>query len=110
MLGHNLDQRRTDDHTVRRLGDGLRLLRRANAEAHRDWQVRRCLEPGHGLFDKLVNGAPPMAPLLFPNLVGLALIGLWALIPHLEEAGSGSSWLGSTYQWAHPQEPEGAAE
>ena len=36
-------------------------------------------EPGASLWDRLVNGAPPMAPLLFPNLVGLALIGLWAL-------------------------------
>ena len=62
------------------------------------------VEPGHNLFDKLVNGAPPMAPLLFPNLVGLALIGMWALIPHLEEATPGGSWLGATYDWAHPGE------
>jgi hypothetical protein len=34
------------------------------------------MEPGHSLFDRLVNGAPPMAPLLFPNLVGLGLITL----------------------------------
>jgi hypothetical protein len=61
-------------------------------------------EPGHNLFDKLVNGAPPMAPLLFPNLVGLALIGMWALVPHLEETSAGS-WLGATYEWVHPQEP-----
>jgi hypothetical protein len=54
------------------------------------------VEPGHNLWEKLVNGAPPMAPLLFPNLVGLALIGLWALIPHVEESAS-QSWLGSTY-------------
>ena len=60
--------------------------------------------PGHDLFDKLVNGAPPMAPLLFPNLVGLALIGMWALLPHLEEAGPGRSWLGATYDWAHPED------
>ena len=58
------------------------------------------VEPGHSLFDRLVNGAPPMAPLLFPNLVGLAMIGLWALIPHLEEA-TGSSWVGATYEWVH---------
>jgi hypothetical protein len=45
------------------------------------------VEPGHNIFDKLVNGAPPMAPLLFPNLVGLALIGMWALIPHVSESG-----------------------
>lgn len=68
------------------------------------------VEPGHTLWEKLVNGAPPMAPLLFPNLVGLALIGLWALIPHVEESGAGTSWVGSAYQWAHPQGIEGPAE
>jgi hypothetical protein len=62
------------------------------------------VEPGHSLFEKLVNGAPPMAPLLFPNLVGLAFIGLWALIPHLPEAAPRTSWLGATYMWAHPAE------
>lgn len=62
------------------------------------------VEPGHSIFDKLVNGAPPMAPLLFPNLVGLALIGIWALLPHLEEATPGRSWMGGTYDWAHPEE------
>ena len=60
------------------------------------------IEPGHDLFDKLVNGAPPMAPLLFPNLVGLALIGLWALIPHVPETAPVTSWLGAAYAWAHP--------
>ncbi len=67
------------------------------------------VEPGHNLFDKLVNGAPPMAPLLFPNLVGLALIGLWALIPHLPEATPSSTWLGVAYTWAHPGEDTDAA-
>jgi hypothetical protein len=62
------------------------------------------IEPGHGIFDKLVNGAPPMAPLLFPNLVGLALIGMWAAIPHLPEADSVRSWLGATYAWVHPED------
>jgi hypothetical protein len=60
------------------------------------------IEPGHDLFDKLVNGAPPMAPLLFPNLVGLALIGLWALIPHVPEVVPETSWLGAAYAWVHP--------
>jgi hypothetical protein len=68
------------------------------------------VEPGSSLFDKLVNGAPPMAPLLFPNLVGLALIGLWALIPHVQEPTPGSSWLGSLYHWTHPQDAESAAD
>jgi hypothetical protein len=63
------------------------------------------VEPGRDLFDRLVNGAPPMAPLLFPNLVGLALIGMWALLPHLQEAIPSRSWLGATYAWAHPEEP-----
>ncbi len=67
------------------------------------------IEPGHSLWEKLVNGAPPMAPLLFPNLVGLAFIGLWALVPHLEEPASGGSWLGSVYRWTRPTEPEMSA-
>jgi hypothetical protein len=57
------------------------------------------VEPGHNLFEKLVNGAPPLAPLLFPNLVALAWIGLWALTPHLPES---ESMLGAVYAWAHP--------
>ena len=68
------------------------------------------VEPGHSLFEKLVNGAPPMAPLLFPNLVGLAFIGLWALIPHLPEISPGGSWLGSTYEWARRGEEIEAAD
>ncbi len=68
----------------------------------------RDVEPGYSLFDRLVNGAPPMAPLLFPNLAGLALIGMWALLPHLQQAAPGRSWLGATYDWAHPGEESGA--
>ncbi len=68
------------------------------------------VEPGHNVFDKLVNGAPPMAPLLFPNLVGLALIGLWALIPHLSESGTTRSWLGGTYAWTHPADESETAD
>ena len=68
------------------------------------------VEPGHSLFEKLVNGAPPMAPLLFPNLVGLAFIGLWALIPHLPDISPGGSWLGSPYEWARSGEEIEAAD
>jgi len=64
--------------------------------------------PGYTLFDRLVNGAPPMAPLLFPNLVGLALIGIWGLLPHLEEDTPGGSWLGATYHWVHTEKNSGA--
>lgn len=67
------------------------------------------IEPGHTLWEKLVNGAPPLAPLLFPNLVGLAFIGLWALIPHVEESTPGASWLGTAYQWAHSQVTDDSA-
>ena len=62
------------------------------------------IEPGASLFDRLVNGAPPMAPLLFPNLVGLALIGVWTMIPHLEESGARPSWMGVVYRWVYPEE------
>ncbi|HEY2860261.1 MAG TPA: hypothetical protein VGJ21_17710 [Terracidiphilus sp.] len=68
------------------------------------------VEPGHTLWEKLVNGAPPMAPLLFPNLVGLAFIGLWALTPHVDEASPGSSWMGSAYRWALAQGVERSSD
>jgi hypothetical protein len=68
------------------------------------------LEPGVNLWDKLVNGAPPIAPLLFPNLVGLALIGIWAVLPHVPEPESGQSWLGAAYAWAQAERQWFAAD
>ena len=35
--------------------------------------------PSISAFDNFIYGAPPMAPLLFPNLTVLGLIGLWRL-------------------------------
>ena len=35
--------------------------------------------PSASMFQNVVHGAPPFAPLLFPNLVILALIALWVL-------------------------------
>ena len=35
--------------------------------------------PSVHAFDNFVNGAPPMAPLLFPNLAALGLIAIWRL-------------------------------
>ena len=35
--------------------------------------------PSIHAFDNFVYGAPPMAPLLFPNLMLLGIIGLWQL-------------------------------
>jgi hypothetical protein len=43
--------------------------------------------PGPTLFDRFVFGAPAFAPMLFPDLVLLALIGLWALRLRLREVG-----------------------
>jgi len=40
-----------------------------------DWQLA-----APTLFEKILDGAPPMAPLLFPNLVLLGAIALWALV------------------------------
>ena len=42
-------------------------------------------QPGATLFERILSGAPPMAPLLFPNLVVLGLIGLWVLAPHVRQ-------------------------
>lgn len=36
-------------------------------------------QPAATWFEKILTGAPPMAPLLFPNLVVLAAIALWTL-------------------------------
>jgi hypothetical protein len=41
--------------------------------------------PSSSRWENFVNGAPAMAPLLFPNLVLLAGIGLWVLRMHLPE-------------------------
>ena len=43
-------------------------------------------KPGATLFERVLSGAPPMAPLLFPNLVLLALVALWTWTPHLRRA------------------------
>jgi hypothetical protein len=39
-------------------------------------------QPGPTFFERLLTGAPPMAPLLFPNLVLLGWIALWVLAHH----------------------------
>ena len=41
---------------------------------------------GPTLFDRVVYGAPVFAPMLFPDLVLLAFIGLWTLYQRLPEA------------------------
>ena len=43
--------------------------------------------PSIHAFDNFIYGAPPMAPLLFPNLMVLGIIGLWQL-RNLEGAGA----------------------
>src|SRR5262249_12366654 len=45
-------------------------------------------QPATSFFERILNGAPPMAPLLFPNLVVLVLIALWTLAPHTERTGA----------------------
>jgi hypothetical protein len=44
--------------------------------------------PAPSRFDNFVYGAPALAPLLFPNLVLLTLLGLWVLRRHLPEANA----------------------
>jgi hypothetical protein len=45
-------------------------------------------QPAPTFFERILSGAPPMAPLLFPNLVLLGLIALWALAPHVRRQAS----------------------
>jgi len=47
-------------------------------------------QPGPTLFEQLLTGAPPMAPLLFPNLVILGLIALWVLAARNTNRAGGS--------------------
>ena len=51
---------------------------------------------GPTLFDRFVFGAPAFAPMLFPDLVLLALIGLWALRRRLREAQVVNSRTGAS--------------
>jgi hypothetical protein len=44
--------------------------------------------PAPTLWDNTLYGASPLAPLLFPNLVLLAFIGLWVWRRHLAPAGA----------------------
>ncbi|HYW70111.1 MAG TPA: hypothetical protein VE961_03695 [Pyrinomonadaceae bacterium] len=41
--------------------------------------------PSSRLLENIVHGAPPLAPLLFPNLVLLSVIALWELRRHVAE-------------------------
>jgi hypothetical protein len=47
--------------------------------------------PSIHAFDNFIYGAPPMAPLLFPNLMVLGIIGLWQLRNQEDWAGSVAS-------------------
>lgn len=45
--------------------------------------------PSTELLENVIRGAPPFAPLLFPNLVLLSLIALWVLRGYLKGAQDG---------------------
>jgi len=53
---------------------------------HADWHG-----VGPTLFDRVVYGAPVFAPMLFPDLVLLAFIGLWVLDKDLQQSGPAQS-------------------
>lgn len=42
--------------------------------------------PSTSLMDNVIDGAPPFAPLLFPNLALLGWIGIWAMHRHVPAA------------------------
>jgi hypothetical protein len=42
-------------------------------------------QPAASLFERILSGAPPLAPLLFPNVVVLGWIALRVMAPHLRQ-------------------------
>lgn len=48
--------------------------------------------PSVNAFDNFVHGAPPMAPLLFPNLMVLGMIALWQLRNNETYLSAGDHW------------------
>lgn len=58
--------------------------------------------PGTTWFERTVYGAPPMAPLLFPNLVGLALIGMAVQAASLPADAERPGLWDRLIQWAEP--------
>jgi len=54
--------------------------------------------PSASIFENFTAGAPPMAPLLFPNLALLGWMGLWSLSRHLDAAPGLSSLPASPAQ------------
>ena len=63
--------------------------RRLSASPGSRFTSRRiCDSPAPTLFERVLSGAPPMAPLLFPNLVVLGWIALWTWTPHLKNSRS----------------------
>jgi hypothetical protein len=45
-------------------------------------------QPGASWLERILTGAPPMAPLLFPNLVVLGWIALWVMTRHVQHEHS----------------------
>lgn len=54
--------------------------------------------PSASLFENFIAGAPPMAPLLFPNLALLGWMGLWSLSRHLDAAAASATQPSSANQ------------
>ncbi len=59
-------------------------------------------QPGATVFERVLTGAPPMAPLLFPNLVLLALIALWTWSTHASTSSTAATWSDSLATTARP--------
>jgi hypothetical protein len=62
--------------------------------------------PSGSFFHDIVYGAPPMAPLLFPNLVVLGFIGLWSLLAHVPDEESLAVLIIRLPVWVRLRRPE----
>ncbi len=63
-------------------GKSARRIATATIPCHRAIENTDQQEPDESL-DRILSGPPPLAPLPFPNLVILGLIGLSAMLVHL---------------------------
>jgi hypothetical protein len=55
--------------------------------------------PAPWLWENIIFGAPPLAPLLFPNLVLLALIGIYVLATNLPRTARPADTTSATLPW-----------
>jgi hypothetical protein len=79
---------------------GLLLLQAGVGVLGFVWHMSANLRgPAPWLWENIIFGAPPLAPLLFPNLVLLAFIGIYVLAPYLPRTTRAADVASATLPW-----------